>query len=71
MPAMPATHMEQWDRFEIPWPFSKAVIVLGEPIAVQPGAKDEQLEGARIELEEAMNYCADAARQRLEAFIEA
>ena len=60
-------HMDQWDRFEIPAPFCRAVLVIGEPICVPPGAKDAQLEQARILLETEMNACVERARAHLKA----
>ncbi len=56
--------MDQWDRFEIPWPFAHAVLVVGEPIVVPAKAGDAELEQARLQLETAMNaLMAEAARR--------
>lgn len=57
--------MDQWDRFEIPWPFAHGVIVIGEPITVPAKAKDAELEAARLHLETSMNALTDEARERL------
>lgn len=40
-----------WDRYLIPWAFSRCVFVFGEPIYVAPDAGDEQVEEARLRLE--------------------
>ena len=40
-----------WDRTQIPKPFSRVALVVGEPMAVAPDATDAQLEQARLELE--------------------
>ncbi len=58
-------HMDQWDRFEIPAPFSHAVLVIGEPIMVPPHAKDAALEAARLALETEMNASVAEAQSRL------
>jgi hypothetical protein len=50
-----------WDRFMLPLPFGKGKIVLGEPVYVAANANDEQLEAKRLELEEIMNTCSQAA----------
>ena len=58
-------HMDQWDQFEIPAPFAHAVLVVGEPICVPPGAKDAELEQARLALETEMNRCMEEAHRKL------
>ncbi len=58
-------HLDQWDRFEVPWPFARAILVIGEPIAVASGAKEAELEQARLALEAAMNACVAEAERRL------
>jgi len=44
-------NLSSWDRFLIPKPFSKTVIMLGKPIYVPGGATSEELEEKRKELE--------------------
>jgi lysophospholipid acyltransferase (LPLAT)-like uncharacterized protein len=58
-------HLDQWDKFEIPAPFAHAVLIVGEPICVPPGAKDAELEQARLALETAMNRLVEEAEARL------
>lgn len=58
-------HLDQWDRFEIPWPFAHAVLVIGKPIHVAASAKDDALEQARQDLETEMNGCVAEAYRRL------
>jgi lysophospholipid acyltransferase (LPLAT)-like uncharacterized protein len=43
--------VRSWDRFQIPLPFSKCVVVLGSPIRVPREATDEAREGLRQGLE--------------------
>ncbi len=40
-----------WDRFMLPRPFSRIVIVVGEPITVPPNTPVDELEPIRLELE--------------------
>jgi len=58
-------HLDQWDRFEIPWPFAQAVVVIGEPITIFGGAKEAELEAARVALETEMNRLQTQAEERL------
>lgn len=41
-----------WDRYLIPWPFSKAVFAFGDPIYVPADASDEDAEVIRKKLED-------------------
>jgi lysophospholipid acyltransferase (LPLAT)-like uncharacterized protein len=43
--------MRSWDRTQVPKPFSTVALVIGEPIAVPPDARDDELERWRMELE--------------------
>jgi lysophospholipid acyltransferase (LPLAT)-like uncharacterized protein len=58
-------HLDQWDRFEVPWPFAQAVLVVGEPIHVSANAREAELEQARLALEQEMNACVEEAERRL------
>jgi lysophospholipid acyltransferase (LPLAT)-like uncharacterized protein len=46
-----AKTLNSWDRFTIPYPFSKGVVLVGEPITV---SENEDLEEKRLELERAL-----------------
>jgi lysophospholipid acyltransferase (LPLAT)-like uncharacterized protein len=46
--------LSSWDRFIIPKPFSRAVVMLGKPVQVAAESTAEQLEEIRISLEEQM-----------------
>lgn len=52
-----------WDRYMVPKPFTKAVMVFGEPIEVPTGATAEQLESLRLEVERAMAAIEDDAER--------
>lgn len=53
--ARPCSFAKSWDRYMVPWFFSKAVFVFGEPIVVPPDADESVLEQKRFELETAIN----------------
>ncbi|MCB1507500.1 MAG: lysophospholipid acyltransferase family protein [Hyphomicrobiaceae bacterium] len=53
--------LSSWDRAEIPLPFSRAGVVLGEPIYVADGLDAEALETARLACETALNAANDRA----------
>jgi lysophospholipid acyltransferase (LPLAT)-like uncharacterized protein len=62
MPIVPITNsaksrwtLSTWDRFIIPKPFSRAVIMLGEPTCVPSESTPEQLEEIRADLERKLN----------------
>jgi lysophospholipid acyltransferase (LPLAT)-like uncharacterized protein len=50
--ASPRPLLSTWDRFLVPLPFSRGVIVWGEPLRVSRGANEEE---ARREIEDALN----------------
>ncbi len=43
--------VRSWDRTQIPKPFSTVALVVGEPIEVAKGSKDDALEAVRADLE--------------------
>ena len=57
--------LDQWDQFEIPRVFSRATLVIEEPIRVSPEANDEELEQKRLELENALNRATRRAEEKL------
>ena len=44
-----------WDRFELPLPFSRLAVLVGEPLLVQPGDRGRLLEDRRLDLETRLN----------------
>jgi len=54
-----------WDRMAVPYPFVRAFVVAGLPIAVRPHASREQLAQSRAEIQAAM----DAVQARAEALV--
>ncbi len=69
-PVIPTTYaisnglnLRSWDRFLLAWPFSRGVIVWGNPIVVPTEADAEAMEQARQNVEESLNaITADADR---------
>jgi lysophospholipid acyltransferase (LPLAT)-like uncharacterized protein len=43
--------IKSWDRFQIPYPFTRAVILLGKPIYVSPEASDSEMAERQAELQ--------------------
>jgi lysophospholipid acyltransferase (LPLAT)-like uncharacterized protein len=48
--------LRTWDRFLIPYPFGRGVFVFGEPVLVSSKAGPEELEKARVVLEERLRH---------------
>jgi len=44
--------INSWDRYRIPKPWSRALVVFGDPMAVPPDADDELIEAKRVELQD-------------------
>ncbi|MFQ5882152.1 MAG: lysophospholipid acyltransferase family protein [Candidatus Methylomirabilales bacterium] len=47
--------LRSWDRFLIPYPFGCGVFVYGDPVLVSPDASAEEVEKARMVLEERLH----------------
>ncbi|MFQ6093169.1 MAG: lysophospholipid acyltransferase family protein [bacterium] len=67
-PIIPITHgasnpttLKSWDGFMIPKPFSRCVVVYGDPIFVPPDASSALLEEKRAELERSLNRISEQA----------
>ncbi len=53
--AAPAWEFERsWDRFQVPWPFSRGVVIVGEPMTIPAEEKADDLEKWRLELKRRM-----------------
>lgn len=60
--------LDSWDRFEIPQPFTKAALTIGEPRFIPEDARDEDLPLLSEQLETALNDLT--ARAEVEVFSE-
>ena len=58
--ASPCWTVRSWDRAQVPKPFARAAIVVGQPIPAPP-ASEERIETTRLELERALHGAARRA----------
>ena len=71
-PVLPAAYatrrrriLKSWDRFHLPLPFSRGVIIWGEPITVAAHADERALEQSRLAIEQALNAVTAEADRRM------
>jgi len=55
-----------WDRFLLPYPWSKGIIVYGRPIAVKPDADETAIDEGMIQLEAELNRITQQADQHFD-----
>ena len=53
--AKKAIYVKSWDKYMLPYPFSKARMVFGDPITVAEDADEATVEQARLKLESEIN----------------
>jgi len=63
--ARPSRRLSSWDRFVLPFPFSRGVFLWGAPVTVAADADDETQEEARRALEEQLTALTDRADAEL------
>lgn len=63
--ARPRVVMRSWDRYLIPLPFARALMMFGEPIYVPENADDATVEALRQRLETEMRRLQDESDRRL------
>ncbi|UWF66943.1 MULTISPECIES: lysophospholipid acyltransferase family protein [unclassified Brucella] len=54
--------LNSWDRAELPMPFGRRSVVIGEPIFVPRDASDEELEQYRLQVEQVINQAYASAK---------
>lgn len=54
-----------WDRFILPLPFGRGVIVWGEPILLSAGTDHDAIEAGRLAIETALNRLSEDADRRM------
>ena len=59
--------LKSWDRFIIPKPFSKAVIIIGKPIYVSVDLTPEEIDLKNLELQENLNLLTEKADNYFES----
>jgi len=55
-----------WDRFLLPYPFNRALIILGTPIEVAGSCDEETMEAKRQQLERSLNAITEEADRYFE-----
>jgi lysophospholipid acyltransferase (LPLAT)-like uncharacterized protein len=55
----------KWDRFVIPWPLSRIVVVVGEPVYVPKGLDAAGLERIQSDMEGRLRAAFEQARDTL------
>lgn len=63
--AQRAWRAKSWDRYMFPKPFSKALMLFGEPLYVPAKPTDEEFEAARLELERRIRQLDDQAESEM------
>jgi lysophospholipid acyltransferase (LPLAT)-like uncharacterized protein len=63
--AKPAYRAKSWDRYMLPAPFGKGIIIFGEPIYVPADADEAEVERCRLQLENEINRLEALAEERL------
>lgn len=63
--AKPRWLAPSWDRYMIPFPFAKAIMLFGEPIAVPADADADGVEAVRLQLEDAIRVIEAEADRRM------
>lgn len=61
-------NIKSWDRFLVPWPFTRGIYRMGEPIYVVETSDENEEENARLALEQSLNVLtkqADTQMQRV------
>ncbi len=58
--------MQSWDKFIIPKPFSKVLLLYGKPIYVPPKLTEEQLEEYRLRLQKALEEITETANAQIQ-----
>ena len=60
-----AWYMDRWDDFMIPKPFARVVICVGEPYTLPRGASKDDLEAARLRMQNAVNELVERSKLAL------
>jgi len=55
--------LKSWDKFQVPLPFSRIVIIAGEPFNAQGPVEEEKVKRTAVELEQRLNALTDRAHQ--------
>jgi lysophospholipid acyltransferase (LPLAT)-like uncharacterized protein len=62
---------QSWDRLQLPWPFTRGVIHVGDPVAVPPALDAAGLKTWRLRLQETLRSHVRITDERFEEFYRA
>ena len=51
--------MRSWDHFEIPRPFSRAVVLIGKPIYVDKGRTGQEMQSCEAQIQQSLDELRD------------
>ncbi|MGB7068750.1 MAG: lysophospholipid acyltransferase family protein [Pyrinomonadaceae bacterium] len=60
--------VNSWDKLQIPIPFTRAKVLIGKPIEIEPDCGDVELENCRLELQTSLDELVNRAKQWRERF---
>lgn len=63
--AKPSIRAKSWDRYMVPIPFGRGIILMGEPLTVPENADDAAVEEIRLRFEAAIHSLEEEAERRL------
>lgn len=63
--AKPSKKLRSWDKYLVPFPFARCLVILGEPIDVPENITDEEIEVLRQKVQESMNEIEARAEREL------
>jgi lysophospholipid acyltransferase (LPLAT)-like uncharacterized protein len=55
--------MNSWDHFQIPKPFSRAVVLIGDPIYIHKGASEEEIKVIESQIQKSLDELRDRGDQ--------
>jgi lysophospholipid acyltransferase (LPLAT)-like uncharacterized protein len=60
--------INSWDRLQIPKPFTRARVIVAEPVYVAPDSDNDEIEIKRCELQARLDCAVERGRQWRESF---
>jgi lysophospholipid acyltransferase (LPLAT)-like uncharacterized protein len=63
--ARPRKIINSWDSHLVPYPFSKAILIAGDPITVPPDATEEEVETLRLQLKMSIDALEALAEEKM------
>ncbi len=63
--ARPRMLVKSWDRYMVPCPFAKALLIFGDPLTVPKNATEEEVESIRLKLESEIHRLQQKAEEKV------